>query len=99
MTTVWVHRPRGGKIAWGAAVLTAPGVPLLCLLTLLLVLGVDPDASVESRILLAPLPWLVSGGALACVAGRIPRGIGLGLVGGALASLLVAGMVVHGGWR
>ncbi|MDN5856562.1 MAG: hypothetical protein L0K86_27750 [Actinomycetia bacterium] len=98
-STIWVHRPRDGKVAWGAAVLAAPGVPFLSFLVLLVVLGVDSDAQVESRILLAPVPWLVLGGGLACLAYRIPRGIGLGLIGGAVASLVLALATVHGGWR
>jgi len=93
----WVHRPHHGKVAWGAAVLTAPCVPLLSTLTLLLALGTERDAAVESRIILAPVPWLAVGGVLLCVASRIPRGIGLGLLGGSAASLVLALAAVHGG--
>src|SRR5690625_1304376 len=93
----WVHHPHHGQLAWGAAVLTAPCGPLLFTLTFLLALSTDLHAAVESRISLAPVPWLAVGGVLLCVASRIPRGIGLGLLGGSAASLVLALAAVHGG--
>lgn len=96
----WVHRPQQGPVAWGAAVLVAPAVPLLSLLVLLATIAAVPDDRVELQILPAPLPWLLLGGVLAWLgSGRILRGIGVGLLAGAAATFVLAAIAAYGSWR
>lgn len=95
----WVHQPQRGPIAWGVAVLVAPTVPLLSFFALLFLLAMFPGDDNELPVVLSPVLWLVVGGLVAALgAGRISRGVGFGLLGGSVASLVLAVVAAYGGW-
>ena len=99
-STVWVHRPHDGRVAWGVAVLVAPAVPLLSTIVLLCILAVTSKDVDGLLLFVAPLPWLLVGCVLTWIGpGRVSRGVGLGLIAGTLASLVVASVAAAGDWR
>lgn len=78
----------------------APVVPLLAFFALLLLIAVIPEGWNDLRLVLSPLPWLVVGLLMAgLTSGRVSRGVGVGLLGGALTSLVLAVIASYGGWR
>lgn len=96
----WVHRPPTGPVAWGAAVLVAPAVPLLSFFVLLAVVAVKPGGDNELPIVLSPVPWLLAGIVMARRAlGRRARGVGFGLLAGSVATGALAVIASYGGWR
>lgn len=96
----WVHRPQAGPIAWGTAVLVAPAVPLLSVFVLLVLIAVTPGGDNRLPTVFSPVLWLVVGALMAWQgSGRVSRGVGVGLLGGAVASLVLAVVASYGGWR
>lgn len=86
-------------MAWGVGVLVAPTVPFLSFIVVVAtVVAVADDPALA--ILSGPLAWLVIGGLLASLgSGRILRGIGVGLVAGAVATLVLTLLAILGGLR
>lgn len=96
----WMHRPQDGPVAWGIAILIAPAVPLLSILVVVALVVVLPGDDNALPVALSPTPWLVVGLLVARPSsGRIPRGVGVGLVAGSVASLVLAVVAGYGGWQ
>ncbi|WP_235735974.1 hypothetical protein [Nocardioides alcanivorans] len=91
--TVWVHRPDRGAVAWLVAVATVPASPVL-LVWVHTVLDAARDGHAPHRLgVVLVVGWAFFGGLLACApAHRVARGLGVGMVAGALVCLVTLGL-------